>query len=105
MAFHSALPCFVSSNKSACNLTEVAHDRVRFLKIEDDSLALLDEGRAALMKSYFSTVGEKLTDELPPSPPVIECSERKVIRNMSSELPPLNEITVSQGSVCKKSDC
>ena len=43
------------------------------LKREDDSLALLDEEKAALMNSYFSTIGEKLADELPPPVPVIEC--------------------------------
>ena len=64
------------------------------LKREEDSLALLDEEKAALMNSYFSTIGEKLADELPPPPPVLECREPEVIRNLSgsAEPPSLREI-------------
>ena len=64
------------------------------LKREDDSLALLDEEKAALMNSYFSTIGKKLAAELPPPPPVIECREAEVTRNLSgsAEPPPLCEI-------------
>ena len=64
------------------------------LKREGDSLALLNEEKAALMNSYFSTIGEKLADELPPPLPVIECREPEVIRNLSgsAEPPPLREI-------------
>ena len=62
------------------------------LKREDDSLALLDEEKAALMNSYFSTIGEKLADKLPPPPPVVEWREPEVIRNLSAEPPPLREI-------------
>ena len=72
------------------------------LKREDDSLALLDEEKAALMNSYFSAIGEKLADKLPPPPPVIDRREPGVIRNLSAVPPPLNEITISQGSVRKK---
>lgn len=75
------------------------------MKREDDSLALLDVEKAALMNSYFSTIGEKLADELPPLPPVIECRESEVIQNQSADIPPpLSEITVSQGSVRKKGE-
>ena len=75
------------------------------LKREDESLALLDEEKAALMNSYFSAIGEKLADKLPPPPPVNDRRERVirgVIRNLSAEPPPLNEITISQGSVRRK---
>ena len=62
------------------------------LKREDDSLALLDVEKVALMNSYFSTIGEKFGDERPPPPP------------RSAQIPPpLSEINVSQGSVRKKS--
>ena len=58
--------------------------------------------KAALMNSYFFTIGEKLADELPPPPPVIECRESEVIQNQNAPIPPpLTEITVSQGSVRK----
>ena len=61
------------------------------MKREGDSLALLDVEKAALMNSYFSTIGETLADELPPPPP------------QSAQIPPpLSEITVSQGSARKK---
>ena len=59
------------------------------LKREDDGLALLNEEKAALMNSYFSTIGEKLADELPPPPPVIECRETEVIRNLRGNAEPL----------------
>ena len=72
------------------------------LKREDESLALLDEEKAALMNSYFSAIGEKLADKLPPPPPVNDRRELGVIRNLSAEPPPLNEITISQVSVRKK---
>ena len=72
------------------------------LKREDESLALLDKEKAALMNSYFSAIGEKLADKLPPPPPVIDRREPGVIRNLSAVPPPLNEITISQGSVHKK---
>ena len=46
------------------------------------------------MNSYFSTIEEKLADELAPPPPVIECREPEVIQNLSgsAEPPPLLEI-------------
>ena len=72
------------------------------LKREYDSLALLDGEKAPLMNSYFSTIGEKLADELPLPPPATKCREPEVIRSLSAEPPPLREITVSQGSVRKK---
>ena len=58
------------------------------LKREDDSLALLDEEKAALMNSYFSPIREKLADKLPPHPPVIDRREPGVIHNLSAVPPP-----------------
>ena len=55
--------------------------------------------KAILMNSYFSTIGERLADELPPPATVIECVIRYL--SASAEPPPLSEITVSQGPVCK----
>ena len=40
------------------------------LKRKAEILALLHEGKIDMMNSYFSTIGERLADELPPPPPV-----------------------------------
>ena len=66
------------------------------LKREEDSLTRLDYEKAALINSYFSTIGEKLVDEPPPPPPVIECCEPEVIRNLSGSVEPLPLLEIKQ---------
>ena len=73
------------------------------LKREDGTLAQSDEEKAALMNSYFSTIGERLPDELPPPPPVTEGQESEEAMHNPRAIPhSLEKITVSQGTVRKK---
>ena len=72
------------------------------LKREDGTLAQSDEEKAALMNSHFSTIGERLADELPPPPPVTEGQESEAMHNPRAIPHSLEKITVSQGTVRKK---
>lgn len=55
-----------------------------------------------MINRYFSTIREKLADELLQPPTAIECREPDLIRNRRAEPPPLSEITGSQRSERKK---
>ena len=55
-------------------------------------------GGGALINWYFSTIREKLADELLRPPTAIECREPDLIQNRRAEPPPLSEITGSQRS-------
>ena len=54
------------------------------------------------MNWYFSTIREKLADELLQPPTAIECREPDLIRNRRAKPPHLSEITGSQRSERKK---